>query len=246
MMRINKYLAAAGLGSRRACEDLVRDGRVKVNGVVIESLGTQVGPGDDVRVGKRPAVLKSHTYVLLNKPAGYVCTRSDEKKRRTIYDLIPDNLGRLFHVGRLDKESEGLIVLTNDGDWAQELTHPSHEIEKEYEVIVDRAFDVAFIPKLIKGVMLETGRGRMRSVHLLSPTRLEIILCQGLKRQIREMLWTVGEYRVKKLERVRIGGLRDPRLKTGYWRPLRREELDAILEKKPVKKRTGKRQDQTG
>lgn len=228
-MRINRFLASAGLGSRRACEALVLEGRVKVNGEIITSLGTQVAPGDDVRVGRKPVRIKSHTYVLLNKPAGYVCTRSDEAKRKTIFDLIPPDLGRLFHVGRLDKDSEGLIVLTNDGDYAQELAHPSHQIEKEYEVVIDKPFDQAHIPKLLRGVTLETGRAKMESVHVLAPTKLKIILRQGLKRQIREMLWRVGAYQVKKLARVRIGGLRDPRLKPGYWRPLRRAELDAIL-----------------
>ncbi|MFY8216158.1 MAG: pseudouridine synthase, partial [Chthoniobacterales bacterium] len=112
-----------------------------------------------------------------------------------------------------------------------ELTHPSHEIEKEYEVLIDKAFDIALTAKLQKGVVLETGRAKMHSVHPLAPMKLKIILRQGLKRQIRDMLWTVGGYRVKKLVRVRIGGLRDPRLKTGYWRHLRREELDSILGK---------------
>jgi len=231
MMRINRYLAAAGLGSRRACEELVLEGRIRVNNIVITSLATQVGPGDDVRVGKRPVKPKSHAYILLNKPAGYVCTRSDEDNRKTIFDLIPKDVGRLFHVGRLDKESEGLIVLTNDGDYAQELTHPSHEVEKEYEVLIDKPFDITLTAKLQKGVMLEVGRAKMHSVHPLTPTKLKIVLRQGLKRQIRDMLWTVGGYRVKKLTPVRIGGLRDPRLKTGYWRQLRREELDSILGK---------------
>lgn len=239
-MRINRYLAAAGLGSRRACEELVLDGRVRVNQVVVTSLATQVAPGDDVRVGKRPVKIKSHTYILLNKPAGYVCTQSDEGNRKTIFDLIPKEVGRLFHVGRLDKESEGLLVLTNDGDYAQELAHPSHEVEKEYEVLIDKPFDITLIAKLQKGVVLETGRAKMQSVHPLAPTKLKVVLRQGLKRQIRDMLWTVGGYRVKKLVRVRIGGLRDPRLKTGYWRHLRREELDAMLGKasRPDSKRS--------
>lgn len=228
-MRINRFLASAGLGSRRACEELVREGRVLINNAVVTDLSTQVEPEDIVRVGRRVVRQQSHVYILLNKPAGYVCTRSDERGRKTIFDLVPAQRGRLFHVGRLDKESQGLILLTNDGDFAEALTHPSHQIDKEYEVIVDKPFDAAIIPKLLRGLTLETGRARMEEVHVLAPEKLSVILRQGLKRQIREMLWRVG-YRVEKLVRVRIGSLTDPRLKPGHWRPLDREEIAALRE----------------
>ncbi len=227
-MRLNRFLASAGLGSRRACEDLIREGRVFVNGQAVENLATFVSPADSVRVGRRVVRPKSHTYILLNKPAGYVCTRSDELKRKNVFDLLPDDIGRLFHVGRLDKDSEGLIVLTNDGDLSQELTHPSHQVEKEYDVILDKAFDPELIPKLRSGIYIEGGRAKMESVRQHAPTRLTVVLRQGLKRQIREMLWIAGGYRVKRLIRTRIGKLTDPRLKTGHWRPLRRPEIDAM------------------
>ncbi|MDD5199329.1 MAG: pseudouridine synthase [Terrimicrobiaceae bacterium] len=232
-MRINRFLASAGLGSRRTCEDLVRSGRVLVNNAVVTDLATQVDPADIVRVGRKVVHPLSHVYILLNKPAGYVCTRSDELGRKTIFDLVPSQRGRLFHVGRLDKESSGLIVLTNDGDFAEQLTHPSHQIDKEYEVVIDKAFDAGRIPKLLRGITLESGRARMESVHILAPTRLKITLRQGLKRQIREMLWRSG-YDVKKLHRTRIGPLRDPRLKTGYWRFLDRDEIAALRESAEV------------
>jgi 23S rRNA pseudouridine2605 synthase len=228
-MRINRFLASAGLGSRRACEELVREGRVLINNAVVTDLSTQVEPEDVVRVGRKVVRQQSHVYILLNKPAGYVCTRSDERGRKTIFDLVPPQKGRLFHVGRLDKESQGLILLTNDGDFAEALAHPSHQIDKEYEVIVDKPFDSAAIPKLLRGITLETGRARMEEVQVLAPMKLSIILRQGLKRQIREMLWRVG-YRVEKLVRVRIGSLTDPRLKPGHWRPLDREEIAALRE----------------
>lgn len=227
-MRLNRFLASAGLGSRRACDDLIREGRVSINGQAVDKLATTVSPADSVRVGRRVVRPKSHTYILLNKPAGYVCTRSDELKRKSIFDLLPGDIGRLFHVGRLDKDSEGLIVLTNDGDLSQELTHPSHQVEKEYDVILDKAFDAALIPKLLKGVFIEGGRAKMASVRQHAPTRLTVILRQGLKRQIREMLFVAGGYRVKRLIRTRIGKLTDPRLKTGHWRPLRRPEIEAL------------------
>ncbi len=236
-MRINRFLASAGLGSRRACEDLVRNGRVLINNAVVTSLATQVAPDDIVRVGRKIVKAQSHVYILLNKPKGYLCTRADELGRKTIFDLVPAERGRLFHVGRLDLESEGLIILTNDGDFSEQLTHPSHKIEKEYEVALSKAFDPAHSAKLLRGMTLETGRGKMEAVNILAPKRIKVILRQGLKRQIREMLWKVGGYDVRQLIRTRIGGLSDPRLKTGYWRPLDREEVAILLKAaKPVKR----------
>ncbi len=230
-MRINRFLAAAGLGSRRACEELVRSGRVLVNNAVVTDLATTVEPATDiVRVGRKVVRPQPHVYILLNKPAGYVCSADDELGRKTVFDLVPASKhGRLFHVGRLDKESAGLIVLTNDGDFADRLTHPSHQIDKEYEVLIDKPFEAERIPKLLRGMTLEIGRARMEAVHIIAPKKLKVTLRQGLKRQIREMLFFLG-YRVEKLVRVRIGPLTDPRLKTGYWRPLDRTEVAALRE----------------
>jgi 23S rRNA pseudouridine2605 synthase len=239
-MRINRFLASAGLGSRRTCEELVRSGRVLINNAVVTSLATQVAPDDVVRVGRKVVKAQSHVYLLLNKPKGYLCTRSDEKGRKTIFDLVPSERGRLFHVGRLDMESEGLIILTNDGEFGEQLTHPSHKIEKEYEVTVHKDFDPAHSAKLLRGVTLESGRGKMEAVHIVGPKRLKVILRQGLKRQIREMLWKVGGYDVTKLVRIRIGGLTDPRLKSGYWRPLDREEIALLRQAGKLEKRTPK------
>lgn len=228
-MRINRFLASAGLGSRRACEELVLNGQVLVNNAVVTDLATQVDPSADVvRVGRKVLKPQAHVYFLLNKPKGYVCTRSDDLGRKTIFDLVPDNAGRLFHVGRLDLDSEGLIILTNDGDFAEALAHPSHSIEKEYEVVLDKPFRSELTAKLLRGITLETGRARMESVHVVAPAKLSVILKQGLKRQIREMLWRIGRYDVKKLTRVRIGPLADPRLKTGYWRPLDNDEIQTL------------------
>jgi 23S rRNA pseudouridine2605 synthase len=236
-MRINRFLASAGLGSRRACEELVGSGRVFVNNVAA-SLGTQVGPEDIVRVGRKIVKPQSHVYILLNKPKDYVCTRSDELGRKTIFDLVPSERSRLFHVGRLDRDSQGLIILTNDGDFSEALSHPSHQIEKEYEVLLSKPFDVAHTARLLRGIVLEAGRAKMEAVHVIAPEKLKVVLRQGLKRQIREMLWHVGGYDVKKLVRVRIGPLSDPRLKTGYWRPLDANEVALLLNSARPKKRT--------
>jgi len=223
-MRLNRYLAAAGFGSRRACEQFIAAGKVSINGHFIRDLATNVVEGDDVRVSGRKALPARHAYLAVHKPPGFVCTRSDEKGRRTIFNLVPEHFGRLFHVGRLDKESEGLLLLTNDGDLAQKLTHPSHEIDKEYEVVLDKPFDATVTPKFLKGFMIEGGRARMESVHQISPYVVKVILRQGLKRQIRLMFYRLG-WEVKRLKRVRIGPVELRGLKPAYWRQLTAGEV---------------------
>lgn len=226
-MRINRYLAVAGFGSRRACEELVRTGKVTVNGRRCEDLATEIAPTDHVKVGARLARAERPLYVLLHKPRGYLCTASDERGRKTIFDLLPKDWPRLFHVGRLDKDSEGLLILTNDGGFAQKMSHPSHGLEKEYLVVLDRAFDPAKIEKLLRGIVLEQGRAKADRVRQLAPDELSIVLKQGLKRQIREMLYRVG-YDVKRLARIRIGPLRDRGLTPGKWRLLTPKEIAAL------------------
>ncbi|MEI6034958.1 MAG: pseudouridine synthase [Verrucomicrobiae bacterium] len=226
-MRLNRFLAAAGLGSRRGCDELIASGAVAVNGSRVEKLATQVGPDDDVRVHGRVIRAARQAYLLLNKPRGYLVTRSDELGRRTIYDILPPEFSTLSHVGRLDKESEGLLLLTNDGDLAQSLTHPSHEIEKEYEVTLDKAFDPAHTPKLIKGIFIEGGRGRFERVHILAPDRVKVVLRQGLKRQIRLMLYSLG-YEVERLKRTRIGSITDARIPSGSFRHLSPGEVEFL------------------
>ncbi len=236
-MRLNRFLAAAGLGSRRACDGLILSGAVVINGTYVDQLATQVEPGDDVRVhGRQVRVAKSVT-LLLNKPRGYLVTRADERGRRTIYDLLPPEFASLFHVGRLDKESEGLLLLTNDGDLAQRLTHPSHEMEKEYEVTLDKAFDPAHSAKLLKGFHIEGGRARFESLRSLAPARVKVILRQGLKRQIRLMFYALG-YEVERLKRTRIGGISDSKIPSGSCRHLTPRELAtlAAVSPKPVPK----------
>jgi 23S rRNA pseudouridine2605 synthase len=227
-MRLNRFLATAGYGSRRACEALIRDGKVSINGHFVRDLATIVRPGDDVRVaGKPPPRPARPAYILLHKPKGVVCTRSDERKRTTIFDFVPSHFGRLFHVGRLDKDSEGLILLTNDGALSQRLTHPAHEVEKEYEVLLDQPFDAQKIPRLLRGVVIESGRARAERVRILGPTAVSVVLRQGLKRQIRLMFLKLG-YEVKRLVRTRIGGLKLGVLQPGQWRVLDQREV-AIL-----------------
>ncbi|MGA7394162.1 MAG: pseudouridine synthase [Terrimicrobiaceae bacterium] len=224
-MRLNRFLAAAGFGSRRACEALIKDGKVSINGHFVRDLATIVQPGDDVRVaGKPPPRLAPPVCILLHKPKGIVSTRSDERKRSTVFDLVPSHFGRLFHVGRLDKESEGLILLTNDGALSQRLTHPRHDVEKEYEVLLDKPFEPRHSERLVGGFHIEGGRAKAERVRIFGPTLVRVVLRQGIKRQIRLMFLKLG-YEVERLRRTRIGGLELGRLKPGEWRMLSAREV---------------------
>lgn len=226
-MRLNRYLASAGLGSRRSCEELISAGSVSINGKTIRNLATQVADGDDVRVHGRAVRPFAKTTVLFHKPRHFVTTRSDERGRRTIYDILPAEFSRLFHIGRLDRESEGLLLLTNDGVLARRLTHPSQGIEKEYEVELDKPFDPAHAAKLLRGFQIVGGRARIESLRQTGANRVRVVLKQGLKRQIRLMLYDRG-YEVERLCRVRIGRLTDHRLPPGAWRHLTKKELDQL------------------
>ncbi|MBM3856575.1 MAG: rRNA pseudouridine synthase [Verrucomicrobia bacterium] len=228
-VRINRFLASAGLGSRRACEEHVLEGRVSINGSVCRSLATRVTPEDDVRVNGRQIHQARHRYLLLHKPAGYVSTRSDRHAARTIFDLLPPEAATLFHVGRLDKESEGLLLLTNDGLFAQNLLHPSRGIDKEYEVTLDQPFTPKVAAALKKGIWMEETMARVESVKQLSPYRIKLVLHQGLKRQIRVMLGILG-FKVKRLVRVRLGPIKLHGLAAGRYRDLKKEELEALLQ----------------
>lgn len=226
-MRLNRYLAAAGVGSRRHCDELIAAGRVTVNGRVCTDFSFQPAPTDHVKVGSKMVRAERQLHILLNKPAGFVSTRSDPNARDTIFDLLPPHLPRLFNVGRLDAQSEGLLVLTNDGDLAQRLTHPRYKVDKEYEVTLDKPWDAEIAQKLLRGVMLDGQRARLERIHSVAPTLVRVILRQGINRQIRRMFYEVG-YEVKRLVRTRIGNLRLGDLPRGHWRPLTTAELRAL------------------
>ena len=219
-------------------EAIITAGRVSINGHVVKVLATTVAPDAAVRVDGRPVHVERPTYVLLNKPAGFLSSRTDPEQRDTVFDLLPVEFPRVFHVGRLDRDSEGLLLLTNDGDLSLKLTHPRYKIEKEYEVVLDRPFDMALAEKLMAGVFIlvdppqpgappERVRARAEGVHRLAPNKLKIILRQGLKRQIRLMLLAVG-YEVKKLQRVRLGSLKLGKLRLGEWRYLEDREVATL------------------
>jgi 23S rRNA pseudouridine2605 synthase len=226
-MRLNRFLAAAGLGSRRHCDELISAGRVTINGRVCTDFSAQPKETDHVKVDGKMMHSERRLDIILHKPAGFVSTRSDANARDTIFDLLPPHLPRLFNIGRLDAQTEGLLVLTNDGDLAQRLTHPRYKIEKEYEVTLDRPWDPALAPKLMSGMMLDGQRARIEKVYSIKPTRVRVILRQGINRQIRRMFYEIG-YEVRKLVRTRVGRLRLGDLPRGHWRPLSQSELKSL------------------
>lgn len=226
-MRLNRFLAAAGVGSRRHCDELIAAGRVTINGRVCTDFSYEPAEADHVKVGSKMVRPEPQLHIMLHKPAGFVSTRSDPNARDTIFDLLPPHLPRLFNVGRLDAQSEGLLVLTNDGDLAQRLMHPRYKVEKEYEVIIDRPWDPELTPKLLRGVMLDGQRARLDRIHSMKPLLLRVVLRQGINRQIRRMFYEI-RYEVKRLVRIRIGNLRLGDLPRGHWRPLTKAELRSL------------------
>ncbi|MGB0774992.1 MAG: pseudouridine synthase [Akkermansiaceae bacterium] len=235
-IRLNKYLASCGVGSRRACDAIIQEGNVFINSSRCDNPATRVMPEDSVRVGRKHVSPKATEVILFNKPRGLVCTANDELGRETIYAVLPPKFQHLKNVGRLDKESEGLIVLTNDGELALTLTHPRKKIEKEYIVTVNQAFPNEVIDKLIAGVHTPEGRAAAKSIRRISPRRVRVVLETGLKRQIRIMFEAV-HLKVSKLVRVRIGSVEGDGIGIGAWRAL--DEIDIQdLQKNPKTRRT--------
>ena len=221
--RLQKFLARAGVASRRKAEDLITAGRVTVNGEVAK-LGSKVDEGDEVSVdGKTVRGQQTTVTYMLNKPRGYVTTVDDERGRKTVMELLPDIPG-LHPVGRLDMESEGLLLLTTDGALTQELTHPSFEHEKTYRVWTDKGtLGAAELGLLERGLKLDDGLARAR-VAKLAEGGCELVLTEGRKRQVRRMLASVG-YRVTRLVRTKIGGLELSGLNPGDYRELSPEDF---------------------
>jgi 23S rRNA pseudouridine2605 synthase len=230
--RLQKILSRAGIASRRASEKLMLEGRVTVNGAAVRELGTKADPlRDDIRVdGRRIKIASRHRYLLLNKPRGYVTTRSDPQRRPTVIELIGGVHEYLYPVGRLDFDSEGLLLLTNDGDLAARLTHPRHGIRRLYEARVLGIPDARDLERLARGIVIEGRRTGPAEVKLLLPARdsteaaITIAVREGRNRQVRRMCDAIG-HPVVRLRRIAIGPIRDPKLRLGEWRELTAEEL---------------------
>jgi 23S rRNA pseudouridine2605 synthase len=234
-VRLQKVLANAGLASRRAAEDLITTGRVEVNGAVVTQLGTRIDPTRDaVRVdGERIPVDVSAVYLALNKPRGVVSTMSDPEGRRCLGDLVRDRPERLFHVGRLDTDTEGLILLVNDGDFAQRMAHPSHGVSKTYVAEVRGPVAGRVRRQLRDGVDLDDGPARVDAFRVLQQTGdralVEVVLHEGRKHIVRRLLAAVG-HPVNRLARTAIGPVRLGDLRPGSMRPLTSKELGTLLD----------------
>jgi 23S rRNA pseudouridine2605 synthase len=226
-VRLQKVLARAGIGSRRVCDDLIAAGRVRVNGERAE-VGQRVDPRFDRVVvdGVAVPVAPGLVYYLVNKPAGVVTTASDPEGRRTVLDLVPTS-PRVFPVGRLDYDTEGLIVCTNDGELAHRLAHPSYGVAKEYLAEVEGTPGPGALRALREGVELDDGRTAPAVVGHVAPGVLRIVVHEGRNRQVRRMLEAVG-HPVRRLVRTRIGPVADPALRPGHWRMLRDSEVRAL------------------
>ena len=232
MIRLQKVLADRGVASRRAAEELMREGRVRVGGEVIREMGSKVPPDARIEVdGRAVAAPAPHRYVVLNKPRGIVSTARDERGRSTVVEMIGAR-ERLYPVGRLDEDSEGLVLLTNDGAWAERVLHPRYGHEREYEVSIAGPVPAASVAALRRGIALEEGLARAARVSVARGARgstLHIVLQTGWKRQVRRMCAAVG-LRVLRLRRVRLGPLQLGRLRPGAWRELTTREVRALGE----------------
>ena len=231
-IRLQVFLARAGVSSRRGGEELIRAGRVKVNDEVAE-LGSKVTPGRDVvTVNGRRVSLQRPEWVALHKPKGYVTTRDDPGGRRTVYDLLPEDLHHLFHVGRLDRDSTGLILLTNDGDTANLLLHPRYGTTKEYLADVEEMPDPRHIRQLVKGVEMDDGVGHAVSADSLGELddglfRVRLTMREGRRREVRRMLEVLG-YPVRRLFRRRFASIDVGDLRSGRWRYLTDAEVERL------------------
>jgi 23S rRNA pseudouridine2605 synthase len=235
LVRLQKLLAQSGVASRRKCEELMLGGLVEVDGEVVTRLGTKVDPRTAViRVdGKRLPPVSAHVYLVLNKPRGVVSTMSDPEGRRTLSDFVADRPERLFHVGRLDTDTEGLILLTNDGDFAQKVAHPSYELEKTYVAEVSGVAERDLVRRLEAGVPIEGRPVEVRRAKVVSTARdrsiVELTIHEGRNRIVRRLLEEVG-HPVTRLTRTVVGPVSVRGLAPGAMRELTRDELGTLLD----------------
>ena len=227
-MRINKYLAECGVASRRGCDKLIEEGRVTVNGKTA-ALGDDIAGGEEICVDGVPVSHgEKHSYYLLNKPKGYVCTVRDDKGRKTVMELLPPDAGRVFPVGRLDYDTEGMLLLTDDGDLTFRLTHPKNEVPKTYLVKIEKGITDAELNRLRAGVEIDgvlTGKSKVKVVETDKAfTKLQVTITEGRNRQVRKMFEAVGK-QVVFLKRIKIGEMRLGSLPRGKVRKLTAEEI---------------------
>lgn len=234
MVRLQKFLADAGVASRRAAEAIIQEGRVMVNGRVVTELGSKVDPaGDRVALDGQPVRVRRKLYIALNKPAGFICTRIDELGRRTVFGLLPPDWDNLFPVGRLDRESEGLLFLTNDGDFSLRLTHPRFGVRKKYWAVVRGRLQQRDVSRFTEGVehegeVLKAERARVVSSNN-SHSVVELELAQGKNREVRRLFEVLG-HEVEQLKRTQIGPIKLGELPVGKYRSLNEGEVKSLLQ----------------
>ena len=232
-MRLQRYLAQCGLGSRRECEELITDGRVAIDGKVVIKLGTNVKPTEQaVTLDGEKLKLERKKYYLLNKPPGFLCTKKDPQGRRTIFDLFPDDGPRLFCVGRLDENTTGLLIVTNDGNLSQKLAHPRYRIHRLYRAQIAGHPDREIFNQLKDGLFFREGKFKVHDIRPVKKqgqsTWVEITMTEGQNREIRRLLARTG-HKVMKLERIGFGPVRLGRVPMGQFRDLRRDELGKLF-----------------
>jgi 23S rRNA pseudouridine2605 synthase len=232
MVRLQKFLAEAGVASRRAAEQIILDGRVSINGQPVRLLGTKVNPGDEVTVDGKSVRAKRKIYLALNKPRKCVCSRSDETGRSTVYDLLPPEWRTVQTVGRLDYDTEGLIFLTNDGEFALRLTHPRYGVRKKYLATVEGKVEGTMLQQFTRGIWHQGEKLKAERTWVVSASNtksvVELELAEGKNREVRRLFESQG-MSVKKLERTQIGRIKLGELKTGRWRALTETEIKTLL-----------------
>lgn len=238
-MRLNRFMAKAGIASRRESDNIIAEGRVRVNGATVMELGTKVSPDDNVTVDGRPVSPKSPLYILLNKPKDTITTKDDEKGRSTVMDAVTLPEGEkasLFPVGRLDRDTTGILLLTNDGDLAHRLMHPRYEVEKLYHVTTAEPVKPDQIDRLQEGVELDDGLAKADHISYVGDNHKHVALQihEGRNRQVRRMFEVLG-HTVKALERSHYAGLNLNDLRRGKWRKLKPHEINALRRKVKLK-----------
>ena len=225
--RLQKFISQAGVASRRHAEAMIVAGKVRVNGKIVKELGTKVDPNrDSVMIDGKKLQIQQLVYLVMNKPKRYVTTRHDPRGRKTVFDLLPEDLRNVvWPIGRLDFNTEGLLIFTNDGELTQKLAHPSAEHEKEYEVVIDKDISSGRIEKLQNGMMIEGKLTSPAKVRVVDGKKIYLTIHEGWNRQVRKMFSAFG-YTVRSLKRIRIGKLKLNNLAVGTYIPVQRKDIE--------------------
>ena len=230
-MRLNKFFSSFGVDSRRECDRLIAEGGVTVNGKTAV-IGQEINSDDEVFVNGKKAVLQKNEYYILNKPKGYICSVSDDRGRKTVLDLMPKNIGRIYPVGRLDYDSEGLLILTTDGELAQHLTHPSNAVPKTYLVKIEGTLTETALNPIRSGIEVDGYVTKKCKAHIVETnktyTKIHITLTEGKNREIRKMFAAIGK-EVTLLKRIKIGELNLRGLDRGSYRKLNKQEISYLM-----------------